>query len=70
MLIDPLELPSVPLSELKKLPECSAIYFAIDAGRRCLYIGQATNLLARWKNHHRIYQLAEKDKESPVRIAW
>ena len=28
---NPLQLPSVNLSELNKLPECTAIYFAIDA---------------------------------------
>ncbi|MBD2095850.1 GIY-YIG nuclease family protein [Trichocoleus sp. FACHB-591] len=70
MLIDPLELPSVPLSELKKLPACSAIYFAIDAEGRPLYVGQASNLLSRWRNHHRVYQLTEEDKKCPVRIAW
>lgn len=70
MLIDPLELPSVPLAELKKLPECSAIYFAIDAKGRFLYVGQATNLSNRWKNHHRTHQLTEEDKKCPVRIAW
>ena len=68
--IDPFELPSLHLSELKELPDCTAIYFAIDSKNRVLYVGQAINLLARWKNHHRKYQLEEIDKDFPVRIAW
>jgi hypothetical protein len=68
--INPLELPSVHLSELKKLPDCTAIYFAIDSENRILYVGQAANLTVRWRNHHRQYQLEEIDKISPVRIAW
>jgi hypothetical protein len=70
MLIDPFDLPSVPLVQLNKLPECTAIYFAIDSQDQILYIGQAVNLLARWKNHHREYQLREIDKNDFVRIAW
>lgn len=69
-LINPFELPSVQLCELKKLPSCTAIYFAIDSKDRLLYVGQATNLAARWRNHHRQYQLREIDKEFPVKIAW
>lgn len=69
-LINPFELPSVQLCELKNLPSCTAIYFAIDSDNRLLYIGQATNLAARWKNHHRQYQLEEIDKKYPVKIAW
>ncbi len=69
-LIDPFRLPYVDLSELKKLPNCPAIYFAIDSENRLLYVGQATNLAARWKNHHRAYQLQEINKDSLVKIAW
>lgn len=65
-----LQLPSVPLSERKQLPECAAIYFAIDAKNRVLYIGQAKNLLARWRHHHRIHKLEEIDQEFSVRLAW
>ena len=67
---DPFGLPSIRLSEIKKLPSCAAIYFAIDSEGRVLYVGQATNLAARWKNHHREFQLGEMDKSCPVRIAW
>ena len=68
--IDPLQLPSIPLSELNKLPDCTAIYFAMDSQNRVLYVGQDSNLVARCKNHHRKYQLEQLDKISPVRVAW
>ncbi|GGA36932.1 GIY-YIG nuclease family protein [Okeania sp. KiyG1] len=68
--LNPLQLPSVSLPDRKQLPTCSAIYFAIDASDRILYIGKALNLAARWKSHHRFYKLEEIDKESPVRLAW
>lgn len=64
------KLPSLSLSQRISLPECPAIYFALDSRNRVLYIGQATNLVARWKNHHREYHLEEIDKDYPVRIAW
>jgi len=69
-MLNPLQLPSIPLSERKQLPECAAIYFAIDANNRVLYIGKAKNLVARWRNHHRIHKLEEIDQEFPVRLAW
>ena len=68
--LDPLQLPSVSLADRKQLPTCSAIYFAIDASNRILYVGKAQNLAARWKSHHRPYKLEEIDRESPVRLAW
>ncbi|MBD2513982.1 GIY-YIG nuclease family protein [Nostoc sp. FACHB-973] len=70
MFINPFQLPSVHLSQVKELPSCTAIYFAIDSKNRVLYIGQAINLLSRWKNHHREHQLQEIDKDFSVRIAW
>jgi hypothetical protein len=69
-ILDPFQLPSLPLAERKKLPDCAAIYFAIDANNRVLYVGKAKKLVARWKNHHRLYKLEEIDKECSVRIAW
>lgn len=52
-------LPSVPLPDRDRLPQCPGIYFAIDAHDRVLYIGRAANLLGRWKGrqHHRLEQL-------------
>ncbi|NER06692.1 MAG: GIY-YIG nuclease family protein, partial [Okeania sp. SIO3C4] len=70
ILLDPLQLPSVFLTDRKQLPTCSAIYFAIDASDRILYIGHTENLAERWKSHHRFYKLEEINKESTVRLAW
>ncbi len=70
ILLDPLQLPSVSLTNRKELPTYSTIYFAIDTSDRILYVGQAQNLAERWKSHHRLHKLAEINKESPVRIAW
>lgn len=69
-LLDPLQLPSVALTDRKQLPTCPAIYFAIDANNRVLYVGKAKNLAARWRNHHRLHKLKEMDQASPVRLAW
>jgi GIY-YIG catalytic domain len=69
-ILEPLQLPSVPLAERKQLPTCAAIYFAIDASNRFLYVGKAKNLAARWRNHHRLHKLEAIDRESSVRIAW
>lgn len=68
--IDPFKLPYVDLLDRKNLPNYPAIYFAIDSQNRVLYVGQATNLATRWKNHRRVYQLQEINKDSLVRIAW
>ena len=69
-ILDPLQLTSVPLAERKQLPDCAAIYFAIDSNNRVLYVGKAKKLAARWRNHHRIHKLEEIDKKFPVRLAW
>jgi hypothetical protein len=69
-ILEPFQLPSVPLAERKHLPDCAAIYFVIDANNRVLYVGKAKKLLVRWKNHHRIHKLEEIDRECSVRIAW
>ncbi|NEQ25212.1 MAG: GIY-YIG nuclease family protein, partial [Microcoleus sp. SIO2G3] len=66
----PLQLPSVPLAQRNQLPTCSAIYFAIDANDRVLYVGKAKNLATRWQNHHRLHKLKEIDQQVPVRLAW
>ncbi len=69
-IFDPLLLSSVPLANRNQLPTCSAIYFAIDAQNRILYVGKAKNLLTRWKNHHRLYSLKELDKDYSVSLYW
>ncbi|MCC5612198.1 GIY-YIG nuclease family protein [Nostoc sp. CHAB 5834] len=51
--VNPLALPSILLEQRKQLPECTAIYFAIDVNDKIQYIGKSNNLRNRWKNHHR-----------------
>lgn len=63
-------LPALPLPQRNRLPEHPAIYFAIDSKERVLYIGKASNLLGRWKEHHRLEQLSRIHKRSPVHLAW
>jgi len=48
------KLPYLSLSQRNSLPECPAVYFAVDSKNRVLYVGKAINLLARWKDHHRL----------------
>ena len=62
-------LPNLPFSAKQQLPECAAIYFAI-AQDQVLYIGLAINLRNRWRNHHRLPQIATIDKKCEVRIFW
>ena len=65
--INPLDLPSVPLLEKHKLPQTSAIYFAIAKSGEILYIGRSINIANRWNGHHRYSELKEIGN---VRIAW
>ena len=55
--IDPLQLPSVALTDRKQLPQTPCIYFAIDAEDAVQYIGRSVNPRQRWQNHHRQAQL-------------
>lgn len=65
--IDPLSLPYVFLSEKDKLPQISAVYFAIAPSNKIIYIGSSSNLQKRWISHSRI-----KDFEDYryIKIAW
>jgi len=65
--INPLTLPPVPLAERRRLPNCSAVYFAIAGDGEILYVGRTSNLTARWFQHHRYVQLKDIDG---VRLAW
>ncbi len=65
--INPLSLPSLPLSERKHLPSCPAIYFVMQ-GDHILYIGQTTNLAQRWATHNRLKQFAKMVGD--IRVAW
>jgi hypothetical protein len=62
-------LPNLKLLERQRLPECSAIYFAI-ARDQVFYVGLATNLRSRWQNHHRFPQLEAVSERCEVRLFW
>ncbi|MBD2077360.1 GIY-YIG nuclease family protein [Phormidium sp. FACHB-592] len=62
-------LPNLKLLERERLPECSAIYFAISRDQ-VLYVGLATNLRNRWQKHHRSPQLEAINKRCEVRLFW
>lgn len=65
--VNPLNLPSVTLSDRQLLPEMPAIYFVIDQDGRVQYIGKSVNLANRWYVHHK-----SQDAHSlkGARIAW
>lgn len=65
-------LPNLSIQHLDRLPDCPAIYFAIDDQDRVLYVGQAKNLANRWrgKGHHRTEQLKRIHRRHPVTLAW
>lgn len=65
--INPLTLPSLPLTERHKLPNLPAVYFAIAEAGEVLYIGRSKKLVARWAVHHRYVELKTIGN---VRIAW
>jgi hypothetical protein len=48
--VDPFTLPYVLMSEMKHLPKCAGIYFAIEQDE-VVYIGKSGNVYHRWKNH-------------------
>lgn len=62
-------LPSLNLIDKQKLPEYSAIYFAVVSGQ-VLYVGQAVNLRNRWQNHHRLPQLEAINRRCQVKLFW
>lgn len=65
--INPLELPSVPLSMRAQLPEKPVIYFAIDSEGTTQYIGKSINPKQRWIHHHHYISLS---RMGDIRIAW
>lgn len=65
-LINPLELPSLPLEWRRGLPKCRACYLAIKSNGEVLYVGQTQNLQKRWKSHHFLKTL----DLAGTRIAW
>lgn len=65
--IDPLTLPSLPLSERSQLPTTPAIYFVLK-GDQVAYIGKTINLAQRLAAHNRRKQFTQLG--SNIRIAW
>lgn len=65
--INPLTLPSLPLTNKTELPGVSAVYFVI-AGDRIIYVGKSRNISQRWANHHRLKQI--KAVYGEAMIAW
>jgi predicted GIY-YIG superfamily endonuclease len=64
------ELPSVYLLEKDKLPNCASIYFVSDSQGQVLYVGRTVNLVKRWREHHRFYQLKRLNRKSRISISW
>lgn len=58
---------NLTLSAKQQSPECSTVYFVVAQGQ-VLYVGLATNLRNRWRNHHRLPQLKAVDEKSEVKI--
>ena len=68
-LIDPLELPSVPLLNRKKLYRWGGVYFLIRDKRDILYIGQSSLIKDRWNQHQSLRYLSD-DEQQRSRIHW
>lgn len=64
---DLFSLPSVDLCSKKDLPPVSCVYFVVDAASVVQYVGKASNLALRWKQHHRFEQLCGMGE---IRIYW
>lgn len=71
--LDPRTLPYVALSELRYLPSCAGIYFAIEHSGEVAYIGQSFNICRRWRSHPVAADLCEVSDLSAarrIRVAW
>lgn len=65
--IDLASLPTLALSERKRLPNVAACYLVLE-GEKVLYIGQSKNLAFRWNtNHKKLKYLMAKG--SDIKIA-
>lgn len=64
--VNPLALPSLPVTGKKHLPQRPAVYFMLS-GDNILYIGQTSNLFQRFVNHEMWKQLGDINS---VRVAW
>lgn len=67
--INPLELPSVPLLNRKNLHRWGGVYFVIRDKQEVLYVGQSPLIKDRWNQHQCLKRLNEDDKQRS-RIYW
>ena len=63
---------NVAFTERSYLPSCPGVYIVADALGNVWYVGQATNIKARWagKTHHRYPQLIRSNSKRGYRIYW
>lgn len=64
--VNPFTLPSVPLQMRSQLPQVQSVYLVL-AAKKILYIGRASNLRQRWRQHQHLKKLEDI---SAVQIAW
>jgi len=65
--INPLTLPSLPLTERCLLLSVSAIYFCLSESGEVLYIGKSDNIARRWRQHHHYCHL---EIRGDVKLGW
>lgn len=65
--IDVAALPSLPLTQWRRLPNCAAVYFAME-GKNVVYVGQTLSLVLRWQQHGQLKRFHRRT--TPVSIAW
>lgn len=64
--VDPLKLPSLPLSRRSQLPNIKAVYFVLES-EKVIYIGKTLSLTKRWIVHHKYKEIKERKK---IKLAW
>jgi hypothetical protein len=73
-IINPKELPSVPVNSRSALPTSSGIYFVATTTGNILYVGKAKNIAKRWIGHHRLPEIIKRHDvmihylEAPVEL--
>ena len=66
-IVNPLELPSLSIQKVYKLPQSQGIYFVISE-KQVLYIGYSLNFRKRWRNHHRYQELVKQFTD--IKVSW
>lgn len=65
--LDIASLPSLPLSDRRRLPDVSAVYLVLEE-EIVIYVGQSRSLLNRWLSHDKLKKF--KSRVTPLRVAW